>query len=260
MGDQLDLLDERTRWERLVPVTLDRLRTFEPEDGYVLAYSGGKDSDCILALAKEAGVKFEAVHHLTTIDPPELVRHVVSREGVTFTKPKESMVSMIRRKGLPSAVRRWCCASLKEHKYPGRIVLTGVRWSESARRSTRRMVEVSQKCRTQRYLHPILDWKNADVWGYLNGRGVETCCLYREGRSRIGCVCCPLGRDGVDSAKRWPAIARKLKKAFDVFCETKHIEDGERLWGRFLTGDLGRGGRHPQGCPLFSDIRDGEEG
>lgn len=23
------------------------LRTFEPEEGYVLAYSGGKDSDCI---------------------------------------------------------------------------------------------------------------------------------------------------------------------------------------------------------------------
>ena len=46
------------------------LRTFEPEEGYVLAYSGGKDSDCIKILAQLAGVKFEAVHNLTTADAP----------------------------------------------------------------------------------------------------------------------------------------------------------------------------------------------
>lgn len=26
---------------------IERLKTFEPADGYYLAYSGGKDSDCI---------------------------------------------------------------------------------------------------------------------------------------------------------------------------------------------------------------------
>ena len=34
-----------------VQVAIDRLKMFEPEEGYYLAYSGGKDSDTILALA-----------------------------------------------------------------------------------------------------------------------------------------------------------------------------------------------------------------
>lgn len=52
------------------------LRTFEPEEGYVLAYSGGKDSDCIKILARLAGVKFEAVHNLTTADAPETMQYI----------------------------------------------------------------------------------------------------------------------------------------------------------------------------------------
>lgn len=39
-------------------VAIERLKAFEPEDGYFLAYSGGKDSDCIKILAHLAGVKF----------------------------------------------------------------------------------------------------------------------------------------------------------------------------------------------------------
>jgi len=258
---QLDLLDSRARWERLVPITLDRLRAFEPDEGYVLAYSGGKDSDCLLALAKEAGVRFEAVHHLTTVDPPEVVAHVKAHPEVTITRSGTSMYKLIKRKGLPSAVRRWCCQHLKEHKYPHRIVLTGVRWSESARRSTRRMVETAYRCKSQRFLHPILDWKAADVWGYLRARGVETCCLYDEGWTRLGCVCCPLGTTGEREAARWPRIAASLRRAWDHYCDSRPDLDSERerLWGRFLRGEIGRNRGKTIGCPLFADVRDGEE-
>jgi phosphoadenosine phosphosulfate reductase len=45
------------------------LKTFEPQDEpYYLRYSGGKDSDVIKILAQLAGVKYEAVHNLTTVD------------------------------------------------------------------------------------------------------------------------------------------------------------------------------------------------
>jgi phosphoadenosine phosphosulfate reductase len=59
-----------------VAMAIERMKAFEPPEGYYLAYSGGKDSDTILALAKMAGVKFDAHYHLTTVDPPELVYHV----------------------------------------------------------------------------------------------------------------------------------------------------------------------------------------
>ena len=40
-------------------------------DGEIeVAYSGGKDSDVILQLAKEAGIRYRAIYRNTTIDPP----------------------------------------------------------------------------------------------------------------------------------------------------------------------------------------------
>ena len=54
-------------------IAIERLKAFEPDDGYYLAYSGGKDSDCIKILAHLADVKFEAIHNLTTVDAPETV-------------------------------------------------------------------------------------------------------------------------------------------------------------------------------------------
>lgn len=65
---------------------IERLKAFEPADGYYLAYSGGKDSDCIKILAQCAGVKFEAVHNLTTVDAPETVRYVQSQPDVRIDK------------------------------------------------------------------------------------------------------------------------------------------------------------------------------
>lgn len=48
-------------------------------DGEIeLAYSGGKDSDVILQLAKEAGIKYRAIYKNTTIDPPGTI---APREG-----------------------------------------------------------------------------------------------------------------------------------------------------------------------------------
>jgi len=55
-----------------VKISIERLQHFEPPEGYYLAFSGGKDSQCIYHLAMEAGVKFEAHYHITTVNPPEL--------------------------------------------------------------------------------------------------------------------------------------------------------------------------------------------
>ena len=256
MSAQTDMLDDRQRWERLEAITIERLRLFEPEDGYVLAYSGGKDSDVLLALAKAAGVKFEAHHHHTTLDPPELVKHVRS-SGAIVDRPKRSMLKLVQKKGLPSAIRRWCCSELKERPWPYRVVATGVRAAESARRAQRQMIEPANAGKGQRFFHPLLDWADADIWGYIAGRGVDVCSLYAEGHKRIGCICCPLGRSGTRDAKRWPKMAANLHAAWMVYC-VKHpgrIQDPEGMWGRFLAGDLGRTGGPPQGCPLFADER-----
>ena len=79
-----------------VAVAIDRLRYFEPPEGYYLAFSGGKDSQTIYHLAKEAGVKFDAHFNLTTIDPPELVHFIKDNyPDVIIDRPKKTMWELI---------------------------------------------------------------------------------------------------------------------------------------------------------------------
>ena len=56
-----------------VQIAIQRLKAFEPPEGYYVAFSGGKDSQTIYHLCKEAGVKFDAHYSHTTVDPPEVI-------------------------------------------------------------------------------------------------------------------------------------------------------------------------------------------
>lgn len=69
---------------------LARLKMFEPPEGYYVAFSGGKDSQCIYHLCKQAGVKFDAHYRCTSVDPPELVRFIREQyPGVEFEYPRD---------------------------------------------------------------------------------------------------------------------------------------------------------------------------
>ena len=59
-----------------VEMAIKRLQAFCPEEGYYVAFSGGKDSQCAYHLCEMAGVKFDAHYCVTSIDPPELVRFI----------------------------------------------------------------------------------------------------------------------------------------------------------------------------------------
>ena len=53
-------------------------------DGEIeVGYSGGKDSDVILHLARRAGIKIRPIYHNTTIDPPGTIAHVEEVGGGT---------------------------------------------------------------------------------------------------------------------------------------------------------------------------------
>ena len=224
-----------------VAVAIDRLQYFEPPEGYYLAFSGGKDSQTIYHLAKEAGVKFDAHYNLTTVDPPELVHFIKDNyPDVIIDKPKESMWKLIARKGLPTRLRRWCCSILKEGGGEGRICVTGVRWAESNARSSRRPFEVVAKkfkdaklfndnnegrmmfenCvqKGKRVINPIIDWEDADVWEFIKGRGLKYCVLYDQGFMRIGCIGCPMAdKKRIAEFERYPKYLANYKRAIAKF-------------------------------------------
>ena len=125
-----------------VQIAIDRFKAFEPEDGYYLAFSGGKDSQCIYHLAKMAGVKFDAHYRITSVDPPELVRFIKRQyPDVALDFPRDAdgnvitMWNLIPKKMMPpTRLVRYCCEKLKESGGKGRLTVTGVRHAESPKR------------------------------------------------------------------------------------------------------------------------------
>lgn len=125
-----------------VQVAIDRLKMFEPPEGYYLAFSGGKDSVVIKALADMAGVKYDAHYRVTSVDPPELVQFIkkvhpdVSRDRPLDKNGNQiTMWNLIPKKRMPpTQVMRYCCKDLKEDGGNGRMTITGVRWAESSNR------------------------------------------------------------------------------------------------------------------------------
>lgn len=115
--------------------------------GYFLAFSGGKDSQCLYHVAKLAGVKFVPYMNLTSVDPPEVIRFVKQQyPDVHFIKPKKSIYQYaVEKQILPTQRVRWCCNEYKEHAGAGKVTLIGIRHAESSRRAKRNEVEISNQ-------------------------------------------------------------------------------------------------------------------
>jgi len=206
------------------------------EEGYHLAFSGGKDSQVIYELAKMAGVKFKAYFYKTSVDPKELLSFI--RENypdVVWLKPKMTMFQLIeKKKALPTRFSRFCCEYLKERNGLNRIVIIGIRKAESAKRKKRK--EFTSTCKVgsdKNLLSPILEWTEADVWQFLAIRGVKACSLY-ERLTRIGCIGCPMSSkqryELLDFPNVRKAYANTCQRVIDKYPESKfasNFKDGE---------------------------------
>lgn len=256
--DSIDLL----RKSEKMAIRLDH------ENGFYLAFSGGKDSQALYHIALMAGVKFKAHMNLTSIDPPEVIRFVKKQyPDVELIKPKMSIYDMALKKHiLPTMRLRWCCAEFKEMSGAGKVTLIGIRKEESARRSKREEVSTNIKGkRTEEtfdqwsehqekmvtcvggkdkiLVSPIIHWAERDVWEFLNDVvKVPHCELYDEGYTRIGCILCPMSnrksklRDierFPHAKKRWIQTIEKLKNAGYI---NKNFDDAEFAFEWWISG------------------------
>ncbi len=228
-------LDGRTALETKLDMSIELLREFEPDEGYYLAFSGGKDSVALLQAARLAGVRYDAHYSMTTIDPPEVTRFI-RREfpEVEWRVPPEPFWRLVQTKGLPTRTRRWCCERLKEVGGSDRVVLLGLRAEESARRAKR---GVFAPCHKQRkwFLSPLMDWTEEDVWAFHEREGLPHCSLYDEGWSRIGCVVCPFEPNVERSMNRWPVFWRLTQEASAIYWAQSEAaqsrwETAEEFW------------------------------
>lgn len=209
-----------------VQEAIDFLREHEPHEGYVLKFSGGKDSIVLYDIAKASGVKFSAFYNCTTIDPPEVTRFILKHyPEIKWIRPKRSFFDYVARVGPPTRVKRWCCSKMKHYvpKNISRHVVLGVRAEESYKRKRREMINENKEVRTIDY-YPLFFWTEADIWDYIESRGLPYPSLYDEGFSRLGCVVCPfICRSGVLEMhrRRWSKHYELFEKAVTKFFESK---------------------------------------
>ena len=183
-----------------------------------ICYSGGKDSDVILELARMAGINYRAIYKNTTIDPPGTIKHVLDN-GVEMVRPKKTFFQLMDNYGFPSRRMRYCCSFLKEYKVLDYAVL-GIRAEESPKRKELyKEPEIckvySAKEKVRQYM-PILDWTIDDVTEFLNERNVRCAPVYydKDGNfhpdRRLGCMCCPLAskNNRIEAFRKYPNMVK----------------------------------------------------
>ena len=219
----------------------------------LLCYSGGKDSDVLLELAKRSGINFEVQHSLTTVDMPQTVYHVkdvfygLENQGIKcdINKSKMSMWKLIvHKKYPPTRLARYCCEYLKEQAGHNRHILTGVRWAESVKRKERGIFEdinkskkivlqndnddkraLTERCQMQAktVTNPIIDWTDEEIADYLRHEKIDVNPLYCQGYNRIGCIGCPMaGRKmRLKEFADFPAYKKAYIRAFDKMIDAR---------------------------------------
>lgn len=235
----------------------------------LITYSGGKDSQVLVALAERSGIDFEVVNSHTTADAPETVYFIreqfkqMEGRGIncTIEKPRykgkpTSMWSLIPQKMMPpTRLVRYCCAVLKENTGRDRFIATGVRWAESTRRkNSRGVMELMHKDPAKRIIlmgdndekrqlfetcnlkskmtvNPIVDWSDDDVWDYTHSEHLPVNPLYCEGHKRVGCIGCPMAGGGRQHEfMRWPKYEELYVAAFERMLEARRAKGKPCDW------------------------------
>lgn len=207
-----------------------------PQDGDIeISYSGGKDSDVILELAKMAGIPYRAIYKATTIDPPQTIAH--AREmGAEVVRPEKTFFQLISENGFPSRFVRFCCSVLKEYKICDRAI-QGIRRSESRKRAERykepevcRVYSAKEKAKV--YL-PILEWTDEDVAEFIKERNIKCHSLYYRGgqfdvTKRLGCMGCPLKsrRKRIQEFKENPKLLKAWIRAGQRYYTSEKYQNG----------------------------------
>jgi phosphoadenosine phosphosulfate reductase len=276
-GLQYRLIGEPSDRELVAEMSLDEkvqrainlIRQNEPEAGYYGAFSGGKDSCVIKALATMAGVRVEWRYNNVTIDAPEMVRFLKRHHpDVGWNQPKHGnmlhRIAVTAPKTAPTRNGRWCCEEYKEGGGAGRVKLFGVRQQESPKRKAI-WREVAEDLNGDKAMCPIVFWSGwteildgkqpgpdaighvlllGDVWDFIRAYDIPYCPLYDEGFERMGCIDCCLAsnKNRERERQRWPRMAELIKRAvianWERLKDVPNTKTGEpRFHARFDTGE-----------------------
>lgn len=267
MNGQISIFDNTP--QSLLNKSIELIKSFEDVAvrrnplGYIVGYSGGKDSDVLVHLFRRAGVRFCVVHNHTTLDLPETVYYVRRKfyewelQGIKcgIYMPNTNFWSLCLKKlMLPSRMARFCCEYFKERdiaEIRHSLRVFGVRKDESAPRAKNRdsietrnnknfsdiktyhfdnteEVRLSGACYTNNYffINPLAYWSTEYLWDYIHGDKVEVNPLYARGYNRVGCALCPLATEcqRKREAEEYPKFKKRFIKLADDIVQARNAQ------------------------------------
>jgi len=195
-------------------VTIKKAVKYSGDMPLILNFSGGRDSSCIMLLARQVTDKIECLYMKSGMDLPgsiEFVERQCRRFGfkLHISDPVRDYFGdfayWVRRRGyFPTVEHNYCMVVLKlrpARRYLRRIFwgyplykLTGIRREESTRRLWKYLpgqyIQPDGEHSRSFMVHPILDWTDQDVDDYLRLEKFEINENYKPfGVS--GCYWCP---------------------------------------------------------------------
>ncbi|MFV0536809.1 MAG: phosphoadenosine phosphosulfate reductase family protein [Dysgonomonas sp.] len=212
---------------RKVNQAIDFLKSIENDKPLVLGFSGGKDSVVLLDLAERSGIKYTAIHSVTTVDPPGTISFIKKNyPQVVIERPEKTFFQLVSEKGTPGRLKRFCCEELKEKGGIGKRFIDGSRAEESSKRSHYE----PEQCDTRKFMkgcihyYAILYWLTNEVWKYIQNNRLPYIKYYDSpyNLKRHGCVGCPLA--GCEQMryeyKLFPKYALAMIKALEKYLNT----------------------------------------
>lgn len=245
-----------------------------------MGFSGGKDSVVLKYFADYHGIDYVANFSNTQIEQYRGMIQFIKTNypGVNIIHPdkRNSFFELMKRHGLPSLFRRWCCESLK-HSSPKlseyRVNIMGVRGEESKARlergeisvfgrskranNTSRKLRESFACsdtvvnceggRDKVNVYPIFDLTEKEIFEIIKVEKLIIPDIYYTGTNRIGCAFCPFvsRHENYRAIKDCPNLAKAwLRILSDEGFQQKHQRNiigktnGAGLFYLYINGCL----------------------
>lgn len=258
--------------DKMIEINRDAIETIENEamdfimgcydtynskvDDFVVAFSGGKDSQVILDLVTRVlpVESFKAIFQDTDMELPctyDIVSYTEEDYKYRFPNFKlyhavsdRSALDLWKQYGPPSRVNRWCCSVMKTtvfrrtmkeihntDKQPKVVVYEGVRSDESVRRSGYERIGANVKHPNLINCRPIFRWNDSEVFLYMFSRSIELNPAYRMGLTRVGCGVCPFASDWSEYLIRriYPDISKKYVAVIEDMARNLGLTSKEKI-------------------------------